>query len=415
MSETRKSANLQAQGLREFAYLDEVSVQSLLASLIGALPAEVTSLTSRSTEAEVGGTIAAAAPLVAKAELTSRYKGASSAGSQVLSRAVAESLFKNLYELVADQLAWSPKNSSKQPIQLNRGELIEIEVQLAPDPIYAFNATMSLLSDLAEDYPPLLDNKTTAMILAESGPLNKVLERLLVGLIPIKAVASGIRAGEIDGTVIAGTQEFFDSEGVDSVPLSVVGVTEQDKYWRDVRRVLYTTGTFTVLGRVGRAGVRSSWNPVKLTEVMRDIAPQFPDAINRVGQVGYSAPVNVREERNRDAMERALVHFALATGGDMTADNEARIAEYAHSQRAHADALSLQGKAFDDLATWLLEAGILTALPENSRTLRAEARAASGLKSNSTATALSDFASKEASDAAVDEALIDLEIIAIYW
>ena len=277
--------------LREFAYLDEVSVQSLLVSLIGALPAEVASLTSRSNESEIGAAIGASAPIIAKAELTSRFKGSSTASSQVLSRAVAESLFKHLYELVADRLVWSPKlDQEPQPILLERGALIEVEVELAPDPIYGFNATMGVLTDIADDYPALFEDKTTALIIAEAGPVTKVLERLLVGLIPLKAEVCDLSTGEVDGVAVAAPSKFFETKGIESTPLSVVGVTEQAKYWRDVRHVLFSKSKFTVLGRISRTGVQPSWTPVKLTEVMREIAPQFPEMITRVGRVGYSTP-----------------------------------------------------------------------------------------------------------------------------
>ena len=166
--------------------------------------------------------------MIAKAELASRFKGSSTASSQVLSRAVAESLFKHLYELVADRLVWSPKlDQDPQPISLERGALIEVE--LAPDPIYGFNATMGVLTDIADDYPALFDDKATALIIAEAELVTKVLERLLVGLIPLKAEVCDLSAGEVGGVAVAAPSKFFETKGIESTPLSVVGVTEQAK------------------------------------------------------------------------------------------------------------------------------------------------------------------------------------------
>lgn len=402
--------------LREFVYLDEVSVQSLLVSLIGELPAEVTSLTSRSNESEVGGSIGVSAPVLAKAELTSRFKGSSTTSSQVLSRAVAESLFKHLYELVTDRLVWSPAGEhNPQPIPLERGALIELEVELNPDPIYGFNATMGVLMDIADGYPAILEDKAAALVVKEGGLVTKVLERLLVGLIPVKAEIDGLSAGEVDGVVIAAPSEFFTANGIASAPISVVGVTEQAKYWRDVRRVLFSKSRFTVLGRISRSGVQSSWTPVKLTEVMRDIAPQFPDMITQVGRVGYSTPINAREEGNRDALERALLHFALAVGGEPAASRQDEIKAFARSQRTQADTLAQQGKAFDALIDWMVQSGVLSAAPQDARLLRMEARQASGLKTSSAVTSLSDFVDPSPPKEHAPEALIDLEIVAIYW
>jgi len=354
--------------------------------------------------------------MIAKAELASRFKGSSTASSQVLSRAVAESLFKHLYELVADRLVWSPKlDQDPQPISLERGALIEVEVELAPDPIYGFNATMGVLTDIADDYPALFDDKATALIIAEAELVTKVLERLLVGLIPLKAEVCDLSAGEVGGVAVAAPSKFFETKGIESTPLSVVGVTEQAKYWRDVRRVLFSKSKFTVLGRISRTGVQPSWTPVKLTEVMRDIAPQFPDMITRVGRVGYSAPINAREESNRDALERALLHFALAAGRESAAAREDEIKEFARSQRTQADTLTQQGSAFDALLEWMVRSEILSTEPENMRTLKNRAREASGLKASSAVASIADFVNPNPPEEPAPEALIDLEIIAIYW
>ncbi|MEV8360293.1 hypothetical protein [Microbacterium sp. NPDC076895] len=400
---------------REFAYLDETSLQSLLVSIVGALPSEITALSSRSTEAELGATAGAPPALLAKAEVTARFKGASASSSQVLSRAVAESLFKNLHELSSDRLVWNPSASSRTPLNLDRGSLIEIDVELQPDPIYGFNATMGVLTDLAEDYPGLLDDPTTAMILGESGPVNKVLERMLVGLIPLKSTALGLRAGIVDGTAVAGTAAYFESLGVPSQALHIVGVTEQEKYRRDVRRVLFSKDRYTILGRISRGGIQPSWVPVKLTEVMRDLAPQFPDAITRVGQVGYSTPVNTREERNEAALKQALVNFAIAIGQEAAEARIEEVLDFAEQLRGQAANLTSQGAAFTRMGEWLVQSGIAADLPSNERSLRSQARAGAGLQASSGARTLADFAGAKPAVDPPTEMLLDLDIVAIYW
>lgn len=401
--------------LREFAYLDEVSVQSLLVSLVGTLPAEVTSLNSQSNESEVGGTVGASVPSIVKSELTARFTGSSSVSNQVLSRAVSESLFKHLYDLVQADLVWSSNRSSDgQQIDIRRGSLIEIEVELAPDPVYGFNTTMGVFADLAEDYPAIANDPSAALILAESGPITKVLDRLLAGLIPLKSRATGLSVDVTGETPVIVTKPFSAETGGDHIPLHVVGVTEQAKYWRDVRRVLFSQSTFTILGRVGKTGLQPKWTPVKLTEAIRDISPQFPDLITRAGATGYSPSVNTREERNRDALEAALFSYALeATSGQL----EYRAAElwrFAHTQRSQADGLILQGKAFDTLDTWLVESAFLTSAPTD-RGLRSRARKKSGLLIDSSPESLEDFETISAPLNNNQEALIDLEVVAIYW
>lgn len=401
--------------LREFVYLDDVSVQSLLASLIGTLPSEVTSLSSHSLDAETSGTIGASMPGVAKSELTSRFKSASATSNQVLSRAVTESLFKHLYELISDRLIWPQDPDDPQPLQLSRGSLIEIEVELSPDPVYGFNTTMGVMADLADDYPAMLEDKTAALVLRESGPVTKVLDRLLAGLVPIKATSTNLFAGDAGGTIVAAPRSYFEREQISCTPLTVVGVTEQDKYWRDVRRVLFSKSTFTVLGRIGRSGVQPKWIPVKLAESMREIAPEFPDVITRAAATGYAKPTDQRAEGNQQALEAALVDFAKAAGGAALIDREAEVTAFAHSKRGYADTLVRQRAAFEELVAWLLENHIIDEVPTNARALRQQARSHSGLRASSEVQSLADFASPSPAAEPESENLIDLEIIAIYW
>lgn len=403
--------------LREFAYLDETSVQSLLASLIGTLPAEVTSMTERSFEAEGSANAHLAIPVVTKSELSARFKGSHTSGSQVLSRAVAETLFKDFYERTCARFVWrsSRPTGDGGPFSLHRGDLIEVDVELTPDPIYRFNTTMGIMSDIAEDYPALSEDATAALVLNEVGPVTKVLDRLLVGLIPLKADALGLRAGVIGGQMMLAPAEFFDATHAPSMPVKVVGVTEQDNYWRDVRRVLFSKTRFTILGRVNRSGVHPSWVPVKLAEGMRDIAPQFPDTITRAGNVSHGTAVNVRQEANRKAMEEALVLFAARLAGDASTDREPDVRAFAHAKRAAGDSLALQGEAFDDLVNWLVDEQMVPSRPSDTRSARIAARDQAGLRSSTAPTGLADFASTRDDGPVPAEALVDVEIIAIYW
>lgn len=63
----------------------------------------------------------------------------------------------------------------------------------------------------------------------------------------------------------------------------------------------------------------------------------------------------------------------------------------------------------------MVQSEILKATPEDARLLRAQARAASGLKASSAITSLADFANPNPPGVCASEALIDLEIVAIYW
>jgi hypothetical protein len=134
-----------------------------------------------------------------------------------------------------------------------------------------------------------------------------------------------------------------------------------------------------------------------------------------VGRIGYSTPVNTREEAGRAALEVALIDYAVRVGGEPAKDRREDIAVHASSLRELATNLSSQRRAFADMGAWLIEKDIITTLPENDRAARASAREAAGLKGNIAATSLADFQSPDSPDADRPEMLLDLEIIAIYW
>lgn len=408
---------VQEARIREFVYLDEVSVQSLLASLVGELPTEVTTLSARSAEAELSARVGSAVPLTPTVEFASRFKGASSTSSQTLSRAVSESLFKRLYEHIQHRLVWSTGTSrSDAPLRLVRGDLIEVEVILAPDPIYGFNSAMGVMSGIADDYPILAKQGATAAILEEARPIQAVLERLLAGLIPLKSRAVELSATRIDGDLVLKPATIAHQPSNSDIAVSVVGVTEQDKYWRDVRRVLFSGDRFTVLGRIARDGLQSDWTPVKVMEVMRDVAPAFFDAMANASKVGFAEPINLPLERNRDAMEAALAEYARMVVDDrLSGEQNAAISSFATSRREAADSVTSQRAAFDELGIYLVDLGLVSKMPPDARSLRAQARKKAGLHGSSEVKGLNDFQTTATAEAKEPEALMDLEVIAIYW
>jgi len=70
--------------LREFVYLDEVSLRSLLVSQKDTIPEEVSRAISLAEEAELSSKVSADAAMVAKAEAGARYQTSNSSTVQTL-------------------------------------------------------------------------------------------------------------------------------------------------------------------------------------------------------------------------------------------------------------------------------------------------------------------------------------------
>ena len=79
--------------LREFVYLDEVTLRSLLASQTGAVTDQVSSAITQAEQAELTGKISASAG-VAKSEVGSRYQTSNTQNIQTSRKAIVQSLFK---------------------------------------------------------------------------------------------------------------------------------------------------------------------------------------------------------------------------------------------------------------------------------------------------------------------------------
>lgn len=211
-SETANDARMRPP-LREFVYLDDVSLRSLLASQKGELTDQVTDLLSQADEAELASTIGASSPVL-KAEVRARYQTTNSQGTQTSRKAVVQSLFKELRELDWIDVALHPQTDASGPgsvgdliasdlavraNDLRRGALVEIDVELVADPIFRFSTIASELTELAGDFPELLDQPGAREGMATLVPGNRFLQRFLVGLVPIRARATSHVVVDVDG------------------------------------------------------------------------------------------------------------------------------------------------------------------------------------------------------------------------
>jgi hypothetical protein len=70
-----------------------------------------------------------------------------------------------------------------------RGELVEFRVRLAADPVFRFGTLMTEVSGMADEHPLMFAENNAFGFLNQMEPVNRILQRLLAGLIPIRAKA----------------------------------------------------------------------------------------------------------------------------------------------------------------------------------------------------------------------------------
>lgn len=295
--------------------------------------------------------------------------------------------------------------------------MIELEVELTADPIYRFNLTMAELSDLATKYPDMMNAPGAADVLEQMGPVSKMLEQLLVGLVPIRARCLNLVLVELDARAYIVQAADALTLGLPTTPIDVVGVTDLDQYWKDVRRVLFAHGSFKMLSRVARDGLHDDWAPVKGAEVLSEIAPQFPGLLEAAGRTEYGIPKDARIEKQRDAMTKALKLFATKildmSDPPLPWDSCAGLEEVIGAQGALASSTSGQREAFQAVADLVTEAAGVSPSPAQLQEFRTFAREAADLKFSVNQMRADKIESTQKPRG--PEKLLDVEIVAIYW
>lgn len=298
--------------LREFVYLDDVSVYSLLASRRGAIATEFTETETASLNAELGSSIGGGGAFgLAKAEVSGKVQSSSASSSQVLRKAIVQSSFRDLRIGEEEHLALKPPRSGTVPTlrfvddvlgglsaaefegwivdpeQLTRGTLIEAEVELEADPIFRASAIVTTVREVMQENAELFGAEHLAQ-LADLRTVGRMLESLLSGLVPVRGrlvdfstLAVGGKELLVHDSVLAASPSLAHFP---ARPTFIVGVTERDRYWKDIRRVLFSGARYTVFARIASGGVGDTWRPIKLADMLAGVHPMFADVLGELGE-----------------------------------------------------------------------------------------------------------------------------------
>ncbi|MFG2038132.1 hypothetical protein [Dactylosporangium sp. NPDC048998] len=345
----KKAAILQAERLlnnplREFVYLDEVSITSLVSSLLGKVPSEFTDTSNVVVKAQRNvGFDTDAGPI--KVKLGFGTDTTRTDDAKVQSKATIQALFKRLHQEVKSTLLTIPPGpkamhptkadieralrgvageATKQwivePAQLQRGSLVELQVELQADPIFRLSAMVSTFTDLVEE-----GSKTFRGIdensLRELSSTNAILEKLMAGLVPLKCrivdyLAIATPQGE---TLIHRSAYEILASQKDNPAHNVflVGVVERSSFWKDIRRVLFSGSHFRVLCRLNDDGVTREWTAVKLAHMFSEVAPTFRQAVE---QFSLDATRSFPELEEAAVPEMPPAAMALIRFGQLLAD-----------------------------------------------------------------------------------------------
>jgi hypothetical protein len=434
--------------LREFIYLDDVSVTSLLSSRDGAIPHEFTDSNGAAYKGDVNGQVEVGfSPF--KGRLGSRFESSRSSNAQVVSKATIQTLVKRLCDLEMDDLSLRanlPVSSrpSRRDVErilaqkhdppekywvlpaasLERGQLAEIEVELETDAIFQLSTILATVKELVTENDELRAAFGSAELLDDLISMNSLIEKMMVNLIPLKSrIVDYVAVDTEHGDVIVHQSLYNDLEastGYTARPLYLVGDTQRDLYWKDIRRVLFTQSRFRVLCRLNGRGVGTSWNPLKLGDSLARVDPTLSKKLAEFGSVAvstFSGTASAVAQVN----DRRIA--ALTSYGELVADElqhpllpEDSIALSVLAQEKHHafKSAGTASSAFSPIREFIERLADQSLTSDTHARLRETACHRQGIWIDGTPLSPTTFALPQLQDKP-EELLIDAEIIAIYW
>lgn len=388
--------------IRQFLYLDNIALRSLYVSRYGPEDARTTLTESRTSDDELSGNLGSSTAGFGVALRNSTAKT-----MQIERVASEQSLFRDFLDRELSAKSYSqiwdgtPDREGKINAEgrtFRRGDLIRVRIRLQADLTYRISSFASAISDLAEGAPEMnLPNAASTLQVAE------VLRKLLIEQAPIDAEL-------IDWRWDANSENLVRSSD-STEPLRLVGLTQIDNYWVDVRRALFDNAECTALVRVSEDIPSATWSPLKLFDAVRGIPglDSLDEAINQIRASFNSVPNS--PDTHQEPLIEALTHYGAERAPEEKADALRLHIEYVAA--VHASSLpsaSTLSTAFDSIDEFLKAIGVSPTDPNAMAEKRAAACAAANLSAEGAAPERSPQLSAPPSDR-----YIVGEIVALYW
>ena len=286
---------------REFIYLDEVSVISLLAGLQGEIKDSVTETLARTEDHNLSASFGAEK---AGAGVQSRLGTSRTSTNEVVRRAVIQSTFRDLwrrnvgvllhdasgkkrkrhkkihsYDGLENDLPRLKKLKLAAPLSdITRGDIVELDIKVEADQFFKMITVGTTFLNLLKGREDLFG--VSASDLHQVAPMLEVLKELLVGLVPMRGIATSHSVIEVAGEqVVIATKLLSSDIQASARPLELVGFAEANSFWRDLRRTLFSGSAFTVYARAEGPALTTPWSPIKIADLFESLSPGLRDEL----------------------------------------------------------------------------------------------------------------------------------------
>ena len=301
-----RTRSMSSEPLREFVYLDEVSVYSLLASRKHGIATQFTESQTASLNSETGSSLNVGFAGIGS-KIDAKTQSSQSQSSQVIRKATVQTSFKELHDLVKGSLWLSlPDTPSPTAIQntsdiqrhfdelakdrwiidiaeMSRGGLLEANVALEADPLFRMTTVITTLYELMADRPDIFGSVPANQV-KEVYSVGQVLDRLLAGLVPVRGRLMDFEAIRLGDKEVLAHRHIKDKLGMeyadDFIPVYVTGTAHESLFWKDIRQILFSESQYSVFCRLATEGMRNDWQPVKVVDLFEGLLPEFKEAIN---------------------------------------------------------------------------------------------------------------------------------------
>lgn len=282
--------------VREFVYLDEISVRSLLASTgEGGIPTETVEQDVRTTRKKQGGSASVPAGPAKIGVKGEQEREVQTSVEEHRNYDLTQSKFTRLYnsDAVNTKLALSqvPNGAANEVFSglatddLERGDIIELRVDITANLLFRLYQMMDYFGDALEGE---LDQDMKENL--------RLIELSLGNSIPIVGTAIDYCIVETDGQKTIELVSTINEEEADRVyDLQIVTLLNIDDLWADPIYTLLNEDEFVIYCRVEDIDI-DAWHPLKVTRVIGSLSKHAADELNRKIVRGLEAARNQLSE-----------------------------------------------------------------------------------------------------------------------